>query len=114
MNKLTFLCVFGKLLHLINPIKQTYIYIYIYIYTYLVRHGNRQDVFFYGFRRRHHPTFLFYGFRRWFVNGFRRGRERFLMVSVVVFLMASGCYRTAAVSPMEMVKKKHQDVSVTN
>ena len=38
----------------------------------------------------------FYGFRRWFFNGFRRGRERFLMVSVVGFLMASGCYRTAA------------------
>ena len=28
----------------------------IYIYIYLVRHGNRQDIF-YGFRRRHHPTF---------------------------------------------------------
>ena len=38
------------------------IYIYIYIYylficLYLVRHGNRQDGF-YGFRRRHHPTFF--------------------------------------------------------
>ena len=36
------------------------------------------------------------------------------MVSVVGFLMVSGCYRTPAVSPMETVKKKHQDVSVTN
>ena len=41
-------------------------------------------------------TFV-YGFRRW-------------------FCMVSGCYRTAAVSPMETIKKKkkHQDVSVTN
>ena len=30
----------------------------------------------------------------------------FFMVSVVGFLMVSGCYRTAAVSPMETVKKK--------
>ena len=71
------------------------VYMYIYIYIFLVRHGNRQDVFFFnGFRRRHHPTFFlwfpslvfcfmvsvvagnvfsFYGFRRWF----------FVMVSVV-------------------------------
>ena len=27
------------------------------------------------------------------------------MVSVVVFFMVSGCYRTAAVSPMETVRK---------
>ena len=40
-----------------------------------------------------------------FVYGFRRGRERFFMVSVVGFLMVSGCYRTAAVSPMETVKQ---------
>ena len=33
-----------------------------------------------------------------FVNGFRRGRERFLMVS--------GCYRIAAVSPMETLITK--------
>ena len=26
-----------------------YVYIYIYIYIYLVRHGNRQDVFVYGY-----------------------------------------------------------------
>ena len=56
-----------------------HIYIYIYIYTciyiyilYLVRHGNRQDVV--------------HGFRRWLFNGFRRGRKRFVMVSVVGFL----------------------------
>ena len=31
-----------------------------------------------------------YGFRRWFVYGFRRGRKRFLMVSVAErFLMVS-------------------------
>ena len=33
-------------------------------------------MFFYGFRRRHHPTFS-YGFGRWFVYGFRRGRKHF-------------------------------------
>ena len=33
---------------------------------------------------------LSYGFRRWFFNGFRRGRKRFLMVSVAeCFLMVS-------------------------
>ena len=39
------------------------------------------------------------------------------MVSVVFFFlfkMVSGCYRTAALSRMETVKKKHQGVSVTN
>ena len=40
-----------------------------------------------------------------FSYGFRRGKERFLMVSVVGFFMVSGCYRTAAVSPMETVRK---------
>ena len=49
---------------------------------------------FYGFRRG--KEHLFYGFRRWFS------------------FMVSGCYRTAAVSPMDTVNKKHQDVSVTN
>ena len=80
-------------------------------------------------------VFLFFrtGFRRWFLYGFRRGRKTFLfMVSIVVsfvvsvvsrngclwfpplfLLMVSGCYRTAAFSPMETVKN-HQDVSVTN
>ena len=58
---------------------------------------------FYGFRSGR-KTF-FNGFRRWLFYGFRRGRERFLMVSVVGFLMVSGCYRTAAASPMETVKK---------
>ena len=72
------------------------------------------------------------GFRRWFLYGFRRGRKTcfmvsvvgfvewfpswqgtFFMVSVVGFVMVSGCYRTAAFSPMETVKK-HQDVSVTS
>ena len=61
-----------------------YIYIYIYTYIYLVRHGNRQDIF-YGFRRRHHPTF-FNGFRRWLFYGFRRGRKRFLWFPSLVFL----------------------------
>ena len=71
------------------------LYIYIYIYIYLVRHGNRQDVFLYGFRRRRHPTFFclwfpslvflmgsvvagnvfVYGFRLWLFNGFRRGQK---------------------------------------
>ena len=33
---------------------------------------------------------FFYGFRRWFFNGFRRGKKRFLMVSVAErFLMVS-------------------------
>ena len=45
---------------------------------------------------------------------FRRGKERFLMVSVVGFLMVSGCYRTAALSPMEAINNKHQDASVAN
>ena len=70
-----------------------YIYIYIYIYTHLYtlffRQGNRHDIclmvcvvdIF---------QLLFNGFRRWFsFYGFRRGREHFLMVSVVVFLMVS-------------------------
>ena len=69
---------------------------------------------------------LFYGFRRCFLlYGFRRGRKTFFvyvsvvglcMVSVVArnvfvygfrrwFSMVSGCYRTAAVSPMETVKQ---------
>ena len=69
--------------------------IILYIYIYLVRHENRQDLF-YGFRRRHHLTFFLfmvsvvgcfycfrrgrkrfcYGFRRCsFFNGFRRGRK---------------------------------------
>ena len=48
-----------------------------------------------------------YGFRRWFLYGFRRGKERLFMVSVVGFFMVSGCYRTAAVSPMETVKKEN-------
>ena len=90
--------------------EKTYMCMYIYIYIYLVRLGNYQDVFFYGFRRRHHPTFSYgfrrwflffvwfpsrqemfsYGFRRWFVYGFRRGRKRFLMASVAErFLMVS-------------------------
>ena len=89
----------------------TYIHIYIYTYIYicLVRLGNYQDVFVDGFRRRHHPTFsygfrrcllwfpssqetFFNGFRRCFVYGFRRGRKRFLMVSVAerfLFFMVS-------------------------
>ena len=65
------------------------------------------------------------GFRRWLFYGFRRGRKTFLfmvsvvgffvvssvarnfcMASVVVCLMVSGCYRTAAFSPMETVKQK--------
>ena len=74
-----------------------------------MRLGNYQDVLFYGFRRRHHPTFS-YGFRRLFVvYGFRRGRKRFLMVSVVGvyygfrrgrkrFLMASVAERFLMVS----------------
>ena len=86
----------------------TYTYICIYIHTCLVRHGNRQDVLFFVFRRRHHPTFvmvsvvgclwfpssqetfLCYGFRRWFlfmvsvVAG-----KRLLMVSVAGFSMDS-------------------------
>ena len=58
------------------------------------------------------------GFRRWFYGqenmffwfpsffyDFRRCREQLLMVSVV-FCMVVGCYRTAAVSPMEAVNKK--------
>ena len=64
------------------------------------------------------------GLRRWFFCGFRRGRKScllfvwfpslvpflvvarnvFCMVSVVGFLMVSGRYRTAAVSPMETIK----------
>ena len=44
--------------------------------------------FCYGFRRRHHPTFV-YGFRRWFFYGFRRRRKRFFMVSVVGFVIVS-------------------------
>ena len=81
-------------------------YIYVYMYIYLVRHGNRQDVF-YGFRRRHHPTLFMVsvvGFSMvsvvagniclWFpslvfVNGFRRGRKTLLMVSVAVFFVDS-------------------------
>ena len=62
---------------------------------------------------------LFYGFRRgeetfvlWFASfavvvvfhGFRRGRENVVMVSIVVFYMVSGCYGTAAVSPMDVFK----------
>ena len=40
-----------------------------------------------GFRRRHHPTFFFNMFSVvGFLNGFLRGRERFFMVSVVVFV----------------------------
>ena len=74
------------------------------------------------------------GFRRWFFHVFRRGRKTFVyvfrrwflfMVSVVarnvffygfrrcLLLIVSGCYRTAAVSPMETLQN-HQDVSVTN
>ena len=50
-----------------------------------------------------------------FVDGFHRVKERFFMVSVVGCLMVSGCYRTAAFSPMETVNnKKHQDVTETN
>ena len=44
-----------------------------------------------------------------FLYGFRRGKERFVMVSVVGFFMVSGCYRTTAVSPMETVKKKKEN-----
>ena len=33
-----------------------------------------------------------YGFRRWFLNGFRRGKERFCMVSVVFLLVLSFFY----------------------
>ena len=58
-----------------------YIYIvciHIYIYIYLVRHGNRQDAFFYCFRRRHHPTFLLW-FPSFFFYGFGRRRKRFLL-----------------------------------
>ena len=58
---------------------------------------------FYGFRRGRKT--LFNGFRRWVFYGCRRGKERFLMVSVVGCFMVSGCYRTAAFSPMETDKK---------
>ena len=47
-----------------------------------------------------------YGFRRWLLNGFRRGKEHLFMVSVVGLFMASGCYRTAAFSPMETIQKE--------
>ena len=72
-----------------------YIYIYIYVYihisyihTHLVRHGNRQDVSFNGFRRRHHPTYFL-----WFPSlvcsyGIRRRRKRFLMVPSLVFMVS--------------------------
>ena len=62
------------------------------------------------------------GFRRWFVYGFLRGRKTVFMASVfgrfmvfvvarndlygfcgLILFMVSGCYRTAAVSPMETV-----------
>ena len=39
-----------------------------------------------GFRRRHHPTFVMVSFVGSFY-GFRRGRKRLFMVSVVVFLL---------------------------
>ena len=57
--------------------------------------------FFNGFRNGR-KTFV-YGFRRWLFNGFRRGTERFYGFRRW-FLMVSGCYRTAAFSPMETVK----------
>ena len=34
--------------------------------------------------------------------------------SLLILFMVSGCYRTEAVSPMETITKRHQDVSVTN
>ena len=67
---------------------------------------------FYGFRRG--EEILLDGFRRWslFVVSVVEGNIC-CMVSVVVLFMVSGCCRTAAVSPMEAVRK-HQDVSKTN
>ena len=56
---------------------------------YVVRHGNRQDVFFYGFRCRQHPT-SFDGFHRWFLMvSVVAGNICCFMVSVVGFAMVS-------------------------
>ena len=49
---------------------------------------------------------MFYGFRRW-LSGFRRGRTHLFMVPSLVVFVVSGCYRTAAVSPMETVNIKN-------
>ena len=81
------------------------IYVYMYIHIHLVRHGNRQDVF-YGFRRRHHPTFfmasvigvfmfsvvagsVFHSFRPWFFMISVVAGKRCFMVSVAGFSMDS-------------------------
>ena len=71
-------------------------------------------VSFYGFRRAE-ETFFMVSVVGFLLMVFRRSRTHFLMVSVFGFsVMVSGCYRTAAVSPMETVKIKHQDVSKAN
>ena len=48
------------------------------------------------------------GFRRWFFMVSVVAGKRCFMVSVVGCFMVSGCYRTAAVSPMEAVKNTKQ------
>ena len=63
-------------------------------------------VFIYGFRRGR-KTFVFIVSVVVLLYGFRRGKERFLMVSAVLLFMVSGCYRTAAFSPMETVKQNN-------
>ena len=44
-----------------------------------------------------------YDFRRWLFNGFRLGKNVCLWFPSLFVLMVSGCYKTAAVSPMETV-----------
>ena len=57
-----------------------------HIHTHLVRHGNRQEVSFHGFRHRHHPAFLLWFPSVVFIfDGFRRRRKRF---SFVVFMVS--------------------------
>ena len=72
--------------------------VYIYIYTlsasrkpsgrFLWFPSSTSSNVFYGFRRRHHPTFL-YGFRRWFPMVSVVAGNVLFMVSVVGFLMVS-------------------------
>ena len=66
----------------------TYIYIYMHTYIHILSSSRKPSgLSFYGFRRRHRPTFLLWFPSLVFVYGFRRGRERFLWFPSLVFVL---------------------------
>ena len=64
-----------------------YIYIYMYIFIFIFSSSRKLSGRFFMVSVVDIIQRLFYGFRCWFSNGSCRGKDRFLMVSIVCFFM---------------------------